>query len=264
MKIHYIGLSCFLIENKNGFRILIDPFNDSSEWILGPNFPKEFQGKPFGANIVLMSEPDSDHAYAPGGWLQNAPETKTNSNPFPNFDLRGTIVYEYNGDVNIAWHYTIDGLRIAHFGDHSHHLTDEQLDELGTPDIIFISPPKTESKTALDVIRKNIEQLQPKIVIWAHHLVPKNLPKEDKPEILRKFFSQYFKNNASTNKGYKDEKSFLELCFILENTLVLNKEYSGMTLDKSFLEIDDNFLKQIKNEPTSILFRSMLASSLFE
>jgi hypothetical protein len=264
MKIHYIGLSSFLIENQQGFRILVDPFNDSPEWQLGPNFPKEFQGMPFGTNIVLMSEPDADHAYAPGDWLQNAPETKPNSNPFPNLNLRGTVVYEYNGDVNIAWHYTVDGLRLAHFADHSHILTDEQLKEIGTPDIIFISPPKTENKEANEVVRKNIEFLKPKIIFWAHHLAPKNLPKENEPEILRKFFVKYFKDNASTNKGYSGEKSFLELCFVLENAIILNKEYFGITLDESSLEINDKILEQAKNGPVSFLFRSMLASSKIE
>lgn len=264
MKINYIGLSCFLIENQKGFRVLVDPFNDSPDWALGPNFPKEFQGKPFGANVVLMTEPDADHAYAPGDWLQKAPETKPNSNPFPNLDLRGTVIYEYNGDVNIAWHYNIDGLRLAHFGDNSHIFTDEQLKEIGTPDIIFLSPPKTENKSAIEITRKNIEQLRPKIIVWAHHLAPKNLPKEDNPEILRKFFVEYFKNNASTNKGYSGEKSFLELYFALEHAIELNKEYSGITLDKPFLEIDDKILKQAKNKPVSILFRSMLANSSIE
>src|SRR3990167_1816630 len=146
MKIHHIGLSCFLIKNKQGFRILVDPFNDAPEWRLGPLFPAEFQGKPFGANIVLMSEPDADHAYAPGDWLQKAPVTAPGSDPFPDLNLRGTIVHEYNGDVNIAWHYTVDGLRLAHFADNAHVLTDEQLKEIGAPDIIFISPPKTENK----------------------------------------------------------------------------------------------------------------------
>lgn len=259
MKIHYIGLSSFLIENQQGFRILVDPFNDSPEWSLDPNFPKEFQGKPFGANIVLMSEPDADHAYAPGGWLQNAPETKPNSNPFPNLNLRGTVVYEHNGDVNIVWHYTIDGLRLAHLADNSHIFTDDQLNEIGTPDIIFISPPKTENKTVLDITRKNIEQLKPKIIVWAHHLAPKNLPKDYKPEVLRKFFVEYFKNNASTSKGYTGENSFLELCYVLENAIVLNKEYSGTVLDEPILEIDSGSIQQTQNLPVGYLFRSMLA-----
>ena len=73
MRITYIGLSCFMIENNAGFRILVDPFNNAPEWSLGLEFPAEFNGQPFGANIVLMTEPDADHAYAPGDWLQNAP-----------------------------------------------------------------------------------------------------------------------------------------------------------------------------------------------
>ena len=211
-----------------------------------------------------MSEPDADHAYAPGDWLPNAPATKPGSNPFPNLNLRGTVVHEYNGDVNIAWHYTVDGLRLAHFADHAHILTNEQLNEIGTPDIIFVSPPKTENKEANEVIRKNIELLKPKIIFWAHHLAPKNLPKENDPETLRKFFVTYFKDNASTNKGYSGEKSFLELCFVLENAIILNKEYSGVMLDESLLEINDKILEQAKNGSVSFLFRSMLANSKVE
>jgi len=214
--------------------------------------------------MVLMSEPDADHASAPGDWLPNAPETKPNSNPFPGFNLRGTIVYEYNGDVNIAWHYTVDGLRLAHLADNSHILTEEQLKEIGRPDIIFISPPKTENKEANDVVRKNIELLKPKIIFWAHHLAPKNLPKENDPQVLRKFFIKYFKDNASTNKGYNGEKSFLELCFVLENAIALNNEYSGVTLNQPSVEINDKILEQAKNGPISFLFRSMLASSNIE
>ena len=261
MKINFIGLSSFLIENKNGFRVLVDPFNDAPEWQLGLNFPKEFQGKPSGANIVLMSEPDADHAYAPGDWLQHAPETKPNSNPFPNLDLRGTIVYEHNGDLNIAWHYNVDGLRLAHFADNSHILTEEQINEIGSPDIIFISPPKTADRKANEVVRKNIKLLKPRIVFWTHHLAPKNLPAETDPEILRKFFMKYFKENASTNKGYDGDKSFLPLCFALENAMILNEEYSGSILKKSSLKIDTKILNKTKGEPVSFLFLSMLANS---
>ncbi|MCX6799736.1 MAG: MBL fold metallo-hydrolase [Candidatus Falkowbacteria bacterium] len=211
MKIYYIGLSSFLIENEQGFRVLVDPFNDSPEWQLGLNFPKEFQGKQFGTNIVLSSEPDADHSKFQGDWLVGAPPTKPNSNPFPGLNLRGTVVYEHNGDLCIAWHYTIDGLRLAHLSDNSHVLTDEQLNELDTPDIIFIAPPKTDNRQANDIVRKSIELLKPKIIIWAHHIVPKNLPKSDDSEILRTFFRQYFKDSASTNKGYDEKNSFLSI-----------------------------------------------------
>jgi len=38
MKITYFGLSSFLIENDKGYRVLVDPFNDSPEWTLGPTW----------------------------------------------------------------------------------------------------------------------------------------------------------------------------------------------------------------------------------
>lgn len=266
MKIHFIGLSCFLIENQKGFRILVDPFNDSPEWLLGPLFPKTFQGKSFGANIVLMSEPDADHAYAPGSWLQNAPLTKPNSNPFPDLNLRGTVIYEYSGDVNIAWHYSIDGLRLAHFADNSHLLTDKELKEIGTPDIVFIAPPKTESNNtrALNVTRTNIELLRPKIILWAHHIAPRNLPTTEDPKILRHYFMQYFKNNGRTNKNYNSEKHFLAFYYIFKNAIILNKEYSGTTLTNPSIEIKTKIIRKMKTKPISILFKSMLSSSLVE
>ncbi|MSU54739.1 MAG: hypothetical protein EXS48_02840, partial [Candidatus Staskawiczbacteria bacterium] len=144
MKITFIGLSCFMIENEAGFRMCVDPFNDSPEWALGPTFPKQFNGQPFGANIVLMSEPDADHANAPGDWLYYAPKTKPNSNPFPDLNLRGTVIYEWNGDVNIAYGYNVDGMRLLHLADNAHVLTKEQIKEMGKLDVLFISPSKVK------------------------------------------------------------------------------------------------------------------------
>lgn len=220
-----------------------------------------FNGKPLGANIVLMSEPDADHAYAPGDWLEKAPPTKPNSNPFPGLDLRGTVIYEWNGDLNIAYHYTVDGIRLAHFADNAHLLTDEQLAEIGHPDIIFISPPKpdaTDNTGPLDVVRRNIEALRPKRIIWTHHLAPKDMPKTGDQNQLRPFFVDYFRTHASTCKLYGDEGSFMELCFLLENAYTLNPEYSGIILDDTMLEIDISMLNR-DEPPTSILFRAMLS-----
>ncbi len=260
MKITFIGLSSFLIENEKGFRVLIDPFNPAPEWTLGASFPSTFRGKPFGANIVLMSEPDADHAYAPGDWLQHAPRTKPNDNPFPNFNLRGTVVYEHNGDLNIAWHYTVDGIRLAHFADNSHVLTADQLSEIGQPDIVFMAPPKADGAKlpgSLNVIRKNIEIVKPKIVIWTHHLAPKGLPEPGAN--LRDFFSAYFKQHASTNAGYKDETSFMELCYCLENAMELEKDFRHEHAEEASIVIDQTSLERAEERPIAILFRAMTA-----
>ena len=263
MKIYYFGLSCFLLENEKGYRILVDPFNDAPEWSLGLKFPKQFKNKPMGANIVLSTEPDADHAYSPGDFLELAPKkTRPNSNPFPDLNLKGTVIYEFNGDVNIAYSYTVDGIRLAHFGDNSHILTKEQLEEIGNPDIIFMSPPKANSEEhpqSLDITRKNIKLLKSKIVIWAHHLAPSRMPAHNNKEQLREFFVKFFKKNASTNKAYKDEKSFMELYYILENALILNKEYDGINLNKNFISFTAKLIKKYDNKPSTLLFKSMVA-----
>jgi len=259
MQIHFLGLSSFLIENAQGFRIVIDPYNDSPTWTLGPTFPKTFQGKPFGANLVLSSEPDADHSCSPGDWLSFAPPTKPNSNPFPNLDLRGTVIYEWNGDLNIAWHYTVDGIRLAHFADNAHLLTDEQLAEIGTPDIIFISPPKTENKEANEVVRQNIDRLKPKGIFWTHHIVPSDLPQTNDSEVLRPYFQSYFKRYANTNHSYVGEKSFMELCYVFEHAITLNQEYDGVDLTTPSILIDQQTLDTLSNKPKGYLFRSMLA-----
>ncbi|HRH32672.1 MAG TPA: MBL fold metallo-hydrolase [bacterium] len=259
MKIHFIGLSCFLIENDSGFRILIDPFNDQPEWSLGLTFPTTFKGSSFGTNIVLMSEPDADHSYSKGDWLQYGPETKPNCNPFPNFDLKGTIVYEYHGDLNIAYHYTIDGLRLAHFADNAHLLTEQQCAEIGSPDIVFMSPPKVPGADGLEIVRKNIEMLKPKIIMWTHHIVPPDLPKTTDSQSLRNYFIKYFKENASTNQFYEGEDSFIQLCYILENAFILNTEYSGIIVSETSITIDKNVISTSKEKIQSYLFTSMLA-----
>ncbi len=262
MKINFVGLSCFLVENAAGYRILVDPFDDSPDWILGPLFPKEFNGKPFGTNLLLVSETDSDHTRDVAGFQQNAPQIAVNRNPFPNLDLRGTVVYEFNGEPCIAWHYTVDGIRLAHFSDHAHILNEDQLKELGHPDIIFYPLPKVEweQQEFIDIVRENIRKLNPKLVIWAHHITPKHMPSFDDTDALRKFFVQYFVQNTSTSKLYKGEGSFMQLCWMLESGLQLTREYNGHIIDSTVFEIDQASLQQYK-QPTPILFTQMLAPS---
>lgn len=255
MKIHYLGLSAFLIENSAGFRILVDPFTDSPEWTLGPRFPKTFQGKPFGANLVVSTEPDLDHSAISGHWLQNAPQTKPGVNPFPDLNIKGTIVYEWNGDVNIAWNYTVDGIRLAHFGDNAHILTSEQVQEIGDVDIIFMSPQKVFSEENLNVTRKNIALLKPKIVFWSHHIAPMGLPNSSDPKILRPFYVEYFKAHAATNSNYKDDNSFMELCTLLETAYMLNKDYSGEILKEPVFEITEEVLP---DQTKSYLFTAQM------
>ncbi len=261
MKISFIGLSCFMIENASGYRILVDPFNADPGWSLGPKFPENFDGKRLGANIVIMTEPDADHAYTPGDFLQHAPATKPGSNPFPGLDLRGTVVYEYNGDLNVAYHYTVDGLRLLHLADNAHPLNESQLAEIGQPDIIFVSPPKTErsNETARESLRRDIENLKPKLIVWAHHIAPHDLPDGDDSQTLQNYFIEYFATHANTNKFYTGKGDFIQLCYIYENALILNREYNGSVPEATSIVVDRNYIDCLPKTPSSILFKKMLA-----
>jgi len=223
---------------------------------LGPKFPKTFKGKPFGTNLVLMSEPDSDHAHAPGGWLQAAPPTKPNSDPFPDINIQGTVVYEWNGDLNIAWSYTIDGVRMTHFGDHAHALTKKQLKQIGKTDIVFMSAPKPEEASkAMEIVRRDIRALNPRLVIWAHHIAPEKMPSLKDGDKLRKFFVKYFKKHLGDRDDYVDKTSYMELANVLQNANILNKELDGKILRKTSLRIDK---KSLPRKTTSALFVKML------
>jgi L-ascorbate metabolism protein UlaG (beta-lactamase superfamily) len=264
MTIHFLGLSCFLIENAKGYRILVDPFSDEAHWGLGPMFPKELKGEPLGANLVLVSESDADHSGVPRNLLQNGSPTKPGDNPFPDLNLRGTIIHEYNGDLNIAWHYTLDGVRLAHFADIAHVLNEQQMSEVGHPDIIFLPMPKADSQDphVLNRVRENIKLLKPKLVICAHHIVPRDLPSTDEPSTLRAYFRTYFKGHACQHCLYRGEESFIELCYVLENALRLAKEYPSMILDTPTLEITPELLARGAHQPIVILFRVMYANEV--
>lgn len=257
MKINYIGLSCFLIENTQGYRILVDPFDDSKDYALGPKFPKEFNGKPFGTNLLLVSETDPDHMRKTAGFQQNAPNVEPNSNPFPSLDLRGTVVYEYNGEPCIAWHYTVDGVRLAHFSDHAHQLTDMQLQEIGNPVIVFYPIPKVQDGKSMEILRKDIELLNPKLVILAHHITPHDMPSPEDIDNFKNFFINYFRENASTNKGYNGEESFMELCHMTEAGYKFAKDNNGLIINDTVLRINKEDLSNYSNK-TPIFFTKML------
>ncbi|KKR55046.1 MAG: Zn-dependent hydrolases of the metallo-beta-lactamase superfamily [Parcubacteria group bacterium GW2011_GWA2_40_23] len=166
MKLTFVGLSCFLIEDKKGGRLLIDPFNDTPRWTLGLTLPKKLN-----ADIFLASHADADHSYLDERFVEhkqrNDEKHTTNISIFPDLNLRGTLVKEWNGDLCIAYHFTVDGLRCLHLADNSHPLTKKQIKEFGQIDILFLPMTKSRSEN-IDVELKIIGQLKPKIVIPSH------------------------------------------------------------------------------------------------
>jgi L-ascorbate metabolism protein UlaG (beta-lactamase superfamily) len=166
MKITFIGLSSYLIEDNYGGRLLIDLFHDEPEHSFGLALPKNLK-----ADVFLVSHADSDHSNLSGKFVEHERSSHEKHEGeidiFPNLNLRGTLVKEWNGDLCIAYHFTVDGLRCLHLADNSYSLTDQQISEFGKIDILFLPMPKSKSyiiKTELDIITK----LKPQIIIPSH------------------------------------------------------------------------------------------------
>lgn len=166
MKITFIGMSSYLIEDKLGGRLLVDLFKDAPKYSFGLTLPKKLY-----ADIFLASHADADHSNLDERFTKhkrnNYNKHEADINIFPNFDLRGTLVKEWNGDLCIAYHFTIDSFRCLHLSDNSHPLTEKQFAEFGQIDVLFLSMPKSKSNviiTELEIIQK----LKPKIIIPTH------------------------------------------------------------------------------------------------
>lgn len=158
-----------MIENKKGGKLLIDTFSDAPEHSLGLILPKKLT-----ADLFLSSHADSDHANMNERLVTHRQKSHekdgASAELFPGIDLRGTIVKEWNGDLCIAYHFTIDGLRCLHLSDNSHPLNQSQIKEIGHVDILFLPMPKSLNDkigTELDII----EKLKPRIIIPCH-LIP--------------------------------------------------------------------------------------------
>ncbi|MFH1401438.1 MAG: MBL fold metallo-hydrolase [Parcubacteria group bacterium] len=177
MNIIWKGQSCFQIttqKTKTPVSITIDPF--SAEIGLRP---------PSGAaDIVLVSHDHHDH-------------NNTKAVSGQPFIVSGPGEYEIK-DVYIvgipSWHDSVEGkergqntiyvidaedLRVCHLGDLGQkELTDEQLEKIGQVDILMI-PVGGNFTISEKEAQKIMAQIEPKITIPMHYLVPKLKAKLD-------------------------------------------------------------------------------------
>ena len=118
MKITWLGHACFKLETADG-SVVFDPFSDGS--VAGLNNIREE------ADIALASHGHGDH-----GALENVKL----SGKTPSFTVK--TVECFHDDVqgakrgkNIIHIIESEGLRVAHFGDLGHKLSDAQIAEIG-------------------------------------------------------------------------------------------------------------------------------------
>ena len=250
MKITFVGLSCYLIEDRKGGRLLIDIFKDEPRYSFGFTLPKNLI-----ADIFLASHADADHGYLDERFTEhkkpNDEKKLGAADIFPNFNLRGTIAQEWNGDLCIAYHFTVDGLRCLHLADSSHPLTASQLKEFGKIDVLFLPMPKSKNDN-IEMELKIIMQLRPNIIIPSH-LIPMSLKNIERGYdfIYKKLAGTILSAKQNPNADAQTVKVFSWMLICAEK---LSRHFPTKIIDSPIIEI-----KKLPKKPTIYYFEKCLA-----
>jgi L-ascorbate metabolism protein UlaG (beta-lactamase superfamily) len=134
VKIKYLGHSAFLITSEAGVRIITDPYTPNDRIKLAA--PSET------ADIVTMSHCHGDHSNIMA--IKGNPQGimcygKWN---IKGIDIQGIAAYHDSAEgkkagSNIIYCFNIDGIKVCHFGDLGHMLSDAQIAELGKVDVLL-------------------------------------------------------------------------------------------------------------------------------
>jgi len=137
MKITWLGHASFLIESKNGTRIITDPFEAGSyEGAVGYAPISER------ADIVTVSHDHADHNAVDA--VTGTPEVVRGTEPrtVADVSIRGFSTYhdESRGQErgrNTIYVMEVDGLKVGHLGDLGHELTEDEASEIGSVDVLL-------------------------------------------------------------------------------------------------------------------------------
>ena len=165
MDITYLGHSCFRIRGSQAI-IITDPFPPGIGYTLGKQT----------ADIVTVSHGDPSHSYA-----QGVTGAHTIKGP-GEYEIAGVLVLGVttfhdavkgqNKGKNTVYLFEIDGVNVCHLGDIGHIPTDEQLEQVGSIDILMV-PVGGVSTINANMAAQIVRKVEPKIVIPMHYKTAK-------------------------------------------------------------------------------------------
>lgn len=186
MKISWLGHACFMIETEK-LKILTDPFNE------GVGYPL-FQDT---ADIVTVSH---DH------WDHNAVQL-VKGNPFiidqagsynhKDICIKGVASFHDKNQgkdrgANIIYKISAEGINLVHLGDLGHILNSDQIEQIGSNDILFLPVGGNYTIDAREAY-EIAEILKPKIVIPMHFKTAVNSFAIDPVEVYTAQIDQFVK-----------------------------------------------------------------------
>jgi len=162
MEISWLGHSCFRIRGSQA-TVITDPYSPDLGYSLGK--PK--------AHIVTVSHQHPGHSYVQG--IGGGPKLITGPGEY---EISGLLIIGmatfHDGDKgnqrgkNTVYLMEIDEVSLCHLGDLGHMLTAEQVEELGSVDILLI-PVGGVSTIGAPVAAEMARRLEPKVVIPMHY-----------------------------------------------------------------------------------------------
>lgn len=163
MEITWLGHSCFLLQDSKGRKLLTDPFDTTLGYEI-------YKGSP---DIVTISHQHFDHNYTKEINGNYKIIDKIGMFYLCDIPIKGTPSYHdknkgaKRGD-NIIFTFKMDDYTLCHLGDLGHSLSDDDIDAIGSVDILFIPVGGNytlDGKEAAEVTVK----INPKIVIPMHY-----------------------------------------------------------------------------------------------
>jgi len=167
MKIKWYGHSAFMVTSDQGVKIITDPYESGAYG--GQLSYGKIKDQ---ADIVLTSHDHADHNDTKS--LPGSPEIVKGSGfkTVKGISIKGISTYHdpskgSERGANTIFTFTVDGSKICHLGDLGHILSEKELAEIGSVDILFIPVGGYFTIDAKEATRV-AEQIKPKVLIPMH------------------------------------------------------------------------------------------------
>ncbi|MFC1993457.1 MBL fold metallo-hydrolase [Chloroflexota bacterium] len=171
MKISYLGHASFMITADAGTKIITDPY-----------IPDPASGLSYGeiqesADIVTVSHDHLDHNNAAA--IQGNPEVVKRATTAEIKGIKFKGIPSHHDEIgggkrggNVIFCFEVDSIKACHLGDLGHLLSEKQVAEIGTVDMLFI-PVGGYYTIGASNATEICNQLKPRVIIPMHYKTEK-------------------------------------------------------------------------------------------
>lgn len=163
MVIRYLGHSCFQLTSSDGVSLITDPFTK-----VGYELPDDLK-----ADVITISHGHFDHNYVSA--VKGKPEIVSSAGEYKKHDIKIIGKESFHDPLqgrlrgkNIIFNFWIDGIEFCHLGDLGEEISDELLEKIGSPDVLFIPVGGTYTIDAVQA-KEYVDRISPKAVIPMHY-----------------------------------------------------------------------------------------------